>query len=367
MERKRLNVLQSLRFLAFLTIFVHHCAGIININYGIAGLGVEFFFVLSGFLMAYNYWDKFDKKLTGKETWKFIVNKVKKFYPLLILTILLKAPITLYKYYLEVGGINLEYFGVTISRLIPSIFLFQSYIPNENYYYAFNGVAWFLDVIVLCYLLTPWVINKIRKLNNKKLIIIMVVISISKLLYNSFVTPIFGEYEGYSNYIFPLYRFFDYMQGILLGGVLLRIKDNKVNKTKMSILEIGIIILLMLGYHFRLIADHRTNQEILSILIILIFAFESGCISKLLNNKVLVYLGTISMELYLVHQPIIKYFQFLSDKIGNEVVSVICFIASFIVSLIISMILNKYLKKTLDWMSTKIKLRKNKVELSENK
>ena len=360
MEKKRLNVLQSWRFLAFLTIFVHHCAGMININYGIAGLGVEFFFVLSGFMMAYNYWNKFDKKLTKKETWDFIVKKVKKFYPLLIFTILLKAPVTLYKYYLEVGGINLEYFGITISRLIPSVFLFQSYIPNENYYYAFNGVAWFLDVIILCYLFTPKIINKVRNLKAKKLIVIMVIISITKFLYNYFIVPLLGDYAGYASYIFPFYRFFDYLQGLLLGGIFLNLRNVKTNKLKMNILEIGVLILLILGYHFRLLQNYKTVQELLSIAIILVFAFESGIISKILNNKTLIYLGGISMELYLVHQPIIKYFEFFSDKIGNSVVSTIFFVMSFIISLLLAILLNKYLKKILDKLLLKFKTRNNK-------
>ena len=360
MERKRLNVLQSWRFLAFLTIFIHHCVGMVNINYGIAGLGVEFFFVLSGFMMAYNYWDKFDKKSTKKETWDFIVKKVKKFYPLLIVTILLKAPVTLYKYYLEVGGINLEYFGVTISRLIPSIFLFQSYIPNEDFYYAFNGVAWFLDVIILCYLFTPRLINRVNKLNSKKLIIIMIIISALKLLYNYFIIPLLGKYGFYASYIFPFYRFFDYLQGLLLGGIFLNLKNAKTSKCKMSILEISILILLILGYHFRLLQSYKTIQELLSIAIVLIYAFESGVISKILNNKILIYLGGISMELYLVHQPIIKYFEFFSDKIGNTIVSTIFFIMSFIVSLILAIFLNKYLKKILDKLILKFKMKSKK-------
>ena len=360
MRKRRLEVLQSWRFLAFLTIFIHHCAGLIDVNYGIAGLGVEFFFVLSGFMMAYNYWDKFNEKLTLKETLKFLIKKIKKFYPLLIFTILLKAPITLYKYYLEIVGVNLEYIGITISRLIPSIFLFQSYIPNVDYFYAFNGVAWFLDVIILCYFLTPWIINKINKLDNKKLIVIMVIIAGLKFVYNHFITPLLGDYASYAGYIFPFYRLFDYLQGIFLGGIFLNLKDTKQNETKMTILEIGICVLLILGYHFRLLQDHKTIQEILSILIVFIFAFEKGIISRILNNKVLIYLGGISMELYLVHQPIIKYFEFFSDKIGNEIISGIFFMISFIISLVLAVILNKYLKKILDWLIIKIRYRKEK-------
>ena len=274
----------------------------------------------------------------------------------MVCTILLKLPITLYKYYIEIGEINLEWIGITISRLIPAIFLFQSYIPNINFYYAFNGVAWFLDVIVLCYLLTPWIINKINQLKKKKLILMMIIIGISKILYNQFLVPLLGEYAGYASYIFPFYRLFDYIQGILLGGIFLKMQNgNKSAKSKMSILEVGVLVLIVLGYHFRLLDTNRTVQEFLSILIVYIFAFEGGIISRILNNKILIYLGNISMELYLIHQPVIKYFEFISNKLANQTLSYVFFIAALSVTLILAYIFNKYIKKYLDSAFDKVK------------
>ena len=42
-------------------------------------------------------------------------------------------------------------------------------------------------------------------------------------------------------------------------------------------------------------------------LIIFLFSFQAGCISKLISNKILVYLGEISFAMYMLHQINIRY------------------------------------------------------------
>ena len=52
-EKKKIDSLQALRAIAFFGIFISHC-GLIDFG----KLGVSVFFIMSGFLMFYNYEDK---------------------------------------------------------------------------------------------------------------------------------------------------------------------------------------------------------------------------------------------------------------------------------------------------------------------
>ena len=57
---KKFNNLQGLRFFAWILIFLNHSYWYLSKNklFEYGGIGVEIFFILSGFLVAYNYKNK---------------------------------------------------------------------------------------------------------------------------------------------------------------------------------------------------------------------------------------------------------------------------------------------------------------------
>ena len=220
---KEIKSINFIKFFSFLSIFLLHTNNIIDLKINsLSRFGVEIFIVLSGFLMYYNYYDKFDN--TGEKI-PFFLKKLKKFYPLFIISLLIKLPVTLYKYYLEFNGLNFLFFTNSVLRLIPSLFLFQAFIPSEKYYFAYNGVAWFLDVLFFCYLFTPFLVGQLKKIKNK------ILASVIVFLIQCFYILILNKYQinEYWYYIFPLSRIFDYIQGMLLCSIYLHLKKCKQN------------------------------------------------------------------------------------------------------------------------------------------
>lgn len=87
---KRLEQIEALRGIAFLGVFLSH-TGIVC--FGAAGhWGVSIFLVLSGFMMMYSYYDK--NRITQSGFFyciQFSAHKIRKLYPLHILTMLSMA------------------------------------------------------------------------------------------------------------------------------------------------------------------------------------------------------------------------------------------------------------------------------------
>ena len=76
---KKLDTLQGLRFLGFVMIFIHHSYWLVTkpAYFDMGGRGVEIFFILSGFLMAYNYC-RSDFAYDVKSSFSYMLGKLKK-------------------------------------------------------------------------------------------------------------------------------------------------------------------------------------------------------------------------------------------------------------------------------------------------
>lgn len=135
----RLDSLTGLRFVAALAVFFTHAA--ISGQEGLFGqgrIGVEFFFVLSGFVLT---WARDDE--TSAAT--FLRRRFARIFPAYIV-----AWIAGYFVSLHVGTGH-----PSIGRLGAGGLLLQTWIPIESWYFAINGPSWSLSAEAFFYLSFP--------------------------------------------------------------------------------------------------------------------------------------------------------------------------------------------------------------------
>ncbi|MGM7720473.1 acyltransferase family protein [Metabacillus sp. Hm71] len=336
-----LNSLTSFRFIAALSVFIFHVGYLENLQLGAAG--VSFFFVLSGFIMAYTYHSKFinlEKDIIKKYYWA----RFAKIYPVHVLTFLISAPLTLMWFHPE----SLYWLKLAIMSGI-NLLLVQSYVPNQGTYFNFNGVSWTLSVEVLFYLTCPFLIWTFTKLNVKKHIISSLVIGL--LIWTVFFNFNLKLDESdtfliWMLHIFPVARLFEFAMGVILGLIFVsKYEEKRKNKALYNTLE-TISILTLVG-----VMLYSTNLDVGAVrgglfipvwcLVIYIFAFQAGVISRILSNKALVYLGEISFSFYMIHQLVIRYYEFFN--MSESLKGLIC----FIVSLVLSSIMYRYYEEPL--------------------
>lgn len=158
MKKKRIDSLQIVRALACIGIFASHSE--IKCLEGFGPWGVSIFLVLSGFLMVYNHIDNNENmNLSICSSIEYGLNKIKRLYPLYVISMTLMVP------FLLVGA---DRFSSAHALLIwaLNLGLMQEWIPLS--FRSPNAPGWFLDAILLSYIVFPLVMKKIGGVHKKE-------------------------------------------------------------------------------------------------------------------------------------------------------------------------------------------------------
>lgn len=147
-----INTLTSLRFIFAIMVFGAHCYvidNVFNTHFFKEGfVGVSFFFVLSGFIIAYNYQEKLKDNKIDKRT--FWVARIARIYPLHWLTLFIAA--ILGSYVIASGTLD------WLKHFLASLTLTNAYIPRADYFFSFNSPSWSLCCEQLFYICFPFLI-----------------------------------------------------------------------------------------------------------------------------------------------------------------------------------------------------------------
>ncbi len=155
-----LPVLTSLRFFAAFGIMAHHTVNFhqFQISSGLHYLvscGVSFFFVLSGFVLTWNYYEM--------EPWEirnFYIKRIARIYPahwlVMLLYVFFLSAFVVYNWRTDYGLI-----GVPI--LAANLALLQSWVPVCFWYFSFNAPAWSVSCEVFFYLCFPLLVILLRR------------------------------------------------------------------------------------------------------------------------------------------------------------------------------------------------------------
>lgn len=298
-----LNSLTSFRFFAALLVYAWHVGFLTDYQTGY--IGVSFFYVLSGFILAYSYRTRLSFNKTSISS--FYVARIAKIYPLHVLTFFLSIPLLIVS---DVAA-SLKIFAAGIIHF----FLMQSFVPSDGFVFNFNGVAWSISDELFFYAMFPLILFIFVKSGIGKWKILITILSIWILVTGAMSFHQASVDEWFA-YIFPVVRIVDFIVGVGLGLVFVSInnkKQVKVSGGKFSFFEAISIILLILF----IIASPLVTQSLrfslyylpVMGLIIFVFAFQKGFISKVLSNKLLVFLGEISFGFYMFHNLVLRYLE----------------------------------------------------------
>ena len=301
--------IDGLRAIAILPVIFFH-AGFNNFDYGY--LGVDIFFVISGFLITSFIVN--DLKLEKFKVLNFFDRRARRILPGLVFIMIASIPLALV--YMQPD--DLENFG-------QSLFA-TSLFSNNILLYLTSGYwdiasefkpllhTWSLSVEEQYYVVFPFLMILIWKLKSFWLMFLLFLfLSITSFFYYYFGS--FGNESIESRASFLL--LFGRAWQILLGaiGALISLKviakiDTVKKFYKEFICLLGISLILLSMFHSLIFELNQIYLPVLAsigTLLLLVFSNQNLIATALLRSKLFVWIGLISYSLYLWHQPIFAF------------------------------------------------------------
>jgi peptidoglycan/LPS O-acetylase OafA/YrhL len=287
----RVEQLDGLRgIFALLVVAHHHNAfkdSVFYNNFFVinSDLFVDFFFVLSGFVIALNYYNRIDTK---EDFLKFLKKRFIRLYPLLFYTeviFLIFSIIGGFSPYKNSGELGFDYYFYSVLDTLT----FMGSTPIFGAWAGLNYPSWSISAEMISYVAFGLVLI-IFKLNKS------MAFAITTLLCSVFIISR-GNYMLAYDYGF-VRGIFCFCLGIFTYNIL---KNNTFHLSAMEIPFLLSVIFAMYIVHRYELSLWKMAFPFLFAAGVIIFCSSSGIVTKLLLTKPFQYLGRISYSIYLNH------------------------------------------------------------------
>ena len=326
MESKfRIHELDSLRGLAAISVVLYHfttqyfnifndetTVNFLNFKYG--HYGVQLFFIISGFVIFMT-----TSRISSAKD--FIFKRFIRLYPVFWVCVTITYIIT-----------NLYPIGLEVSN--KDFFLNFTMIPSLLGFKNVDGAYWSLIPELFFYLL----------------ILFLIIFNITKRIITIGFIWLLGSalfYLGYVNNFISNLLNLKYAILFMAGINFYLIKNNI--KSKNVINHIQIILCVTISFL-------NSNWEFSAFFIFFILVFYAFCydLLKFLNNKILIYLGSISYSLYLIHQFVgysVQHYLINILYLNNKYLIIVI---PLLISLILASLVNRFIEEpVLKWANVK--------------
>jgi peptidoglycan/LPS O-acetylase OafA/YrhL len=370
MDRPAMQIrpLTALRFFAALGVFFHHAipvwAGtplappeIMHTILYEGCAGVSFFFLLSGFILAHNYADRFHSP-----SWcvarEFYIARFARIFPLHLLTLAASLPLVL--------PMISQHPAQAVRYAIANLTLTQAFVPSQGCYLCFNGVSWSLSVEAFLYVCFPVLAFALCQFGRRRLPVwIAAAILICGLMVATSWAGMHAPRPKWATSIFPVPRLLDFSLGILLNRIWKELQARRIaacSKAVGTAIELSTVGLLFVFVCFspHVPADmHLAGYYPLPMsLVLLAFALGRGALSQWLSRPAFCYLGEISFAFYMTHMLVFAHlapFRLLAEpSFASAVVGTLYWLSATIV---VSAVCHAgYERPTRKWIVERLKL-----------
>jgi peptidoglycan/LPS O-acetylase OafA/YrhL len=331
-RRPTIPALTGIRFVAAMMVFFSHypvpgahgpLRQVMRAGYS----GVTIFFVLSGFVITYNYLERFEHDQTWAGLVDFLVARFARIYPLyalLTLMIWLIAPAS--------GG------GLWLFLLA-----LQTWHPNINIAFGLVAPSWSIGVEIFLYLMFPLLIPLLSRLgiliSRRRLMAATGVVAIAMICVAIYFTasgrnafPISDPMSAHRwIYRTPLTRLGDFLLGIFGAVYCIRFAQRDARFDRLwrlaapSAILIILALMAMRANYLSTFSFDVTYALPTYFLLIALTLARYTWLGGILGSASLVLLGEASYAIYLIHTIVAPWHIALSKALPSEIIAYMVF------------------------------------------
>ena len=316
---KKISSLTGMRFVMTLVIILSHMEFLSETSLAEpysylhnALPAVDFFFMLSGFGLMYS---RRAKPGLALHPVRDAVRRIRKLYPLYLLTMAVSIPYSIYTYWLS-GENARQIIQAVVRRVVLCVPLLQSCTGIQSYTNAFNGVCWFLSCLFILYIAFPFLARLADFLCRNTASTVMCLAG-TWVLFLACADGMLWMQERYrfDNLIYgaPYGRVFYFFTGMVCWHLWDRLRQRpRCTPARATGAEIAVSAAVFLWFvgrpHLSLpwFAAYLLDLGLAAGLLV-ILALEQGALSAALSGPRMQRLGNAAMYMYLLHYPLRLY------------------------------------------------------------
>lgn len=335
--RKQLDALTGVRALAAAWVVLLHIAlltpvllpevPVVSRFIGGGNLGVDIFFMLSGFIIAYTYLDKLKKPAPG-EVKRFLWLRVARIYPVHFVMLMVVLAMLIVTTMLGMPPDDDRRFSVL--SFVMNLFMLQAVPPAL----AWDDPAWSISTEFFAYLAFPLMAPVLAKVRPRKAFGLMAAIIAVGIVALLFIVYTAHEWPYWSGYALMWVRIAVCFTAGALLFVVWRERGPEARAQLAWMLPVGLLGIAVVS----LVSPPAEALELPVLaypfipMVLVGCASGAGALAHFFSTKPMVWGGKISYSVYLVHFPMLLVIQQVIERLGvtaGSPLAIVLLIATF--------------------------------------
>lgn len=296
-----MNYLTSLRGIAaFMVVLFHIKHFLVNYDllavlqplFAIGYLAVDFFFVLSGFIIAYRYQSHFVSAISAGEVYDFLCKRIARIYPLHVFVLMLFLLVQLL---LLIAGRPHDNSVYSFESFLFKLFLMDLWTLNNAHWQSWNVPSWTISGEWFAYIVFPFFVFMMVRLPVFVRAVVLACVVLGLMFsYNA------NSCSGIGDCIGEL-GLFRCVGGFVMGVMVYNVRRVAIHWGRAVSVLMLVVAVAALYLNARAgLENYWVIPTMFALALLGVLGFDS-VFHRVLNMRPLVYLGDISYSVYLTH------------------------------------------------------------------
>lgn len=270
-------------------------------------MGVDLFFILSGFVLTWNYLDRMGPAWSARATLHFLWLRLSRVWPIYLVTMHLAALWIIVT--LHVGDVpSPEADNLTAISYLRQFFMVQLWVSPYFDFTSWNGPAWSISAEWLAYLLFGFVILVVYRIARASRARSLLLLAMFAALPPTLLLLASGHLYTPWSWLPRIVA--QFLAGALACAAVRKLRVTERGRRVAGWTSLGLVALMVGGLYFydaHPVAGMVDSGALVAVLFtpfVVALSIGTGWLPALLSTRPLVYGGQISFSLYMIHEPV---------------------------------------------------------------